>query len=282
MSNILYIILSLSFFTAIITFIMWIISKLRKKQSAAKLKRILLISTSTFFICTILGAIFIPSSELKPPKDKAKLKPSKNKADIVGKTIDKRMPEIKPKPDPFVKKLISFGFTKKEAFKNAKILKKCGIPTIDVCKPISNESINKLVVFRGVIDDKRTIWFTVEKRKIFYVALNGKDLYDEDKGGYLKKFDEVHIPKTDISTEVADKLRDKTEATLDNYFSNTRYYDAWGYARKDNHYMIQCQATDGSIFTSNWIYCRVWFKHQGNGKFVVTGVQINGKQYKLK
>lgn len=125
MNNILYIIFSLSFSTAIITFIMWIISKLRKKQSAAKLKRILLISTSTFLICTILGAIFIPSSELKPPKDKAKKveqnkskpkntakqKPPKPKKQKPSKPKKQKQSKSKPKPKQKKKttKRISFA-----------------------------------------------------------------------------------------------------------------------------------------------------------------------------
>lgn len=202
--------------------------------------------------------------------------------EINGETIDELMPEIKVEADPFVEKLISFGFTENEAVENAKILEQCGIPTIDICEPASNESIDNLVVFRGVMDDNRTIWFTVENRKIFYVSLNGEDLYDEDKGGYLKNFDEVHIPETSVSITIADELRNKTESVLDSYFTSTRYFDAWAYAREDNKYMVQCQATDGSMLTSNWIYCRVWYEQQESGDFVVTGVQINGQQYQLK
>lgn len=202
--------------------------------------------------------------------------------EIVGETIDELMPETKSETDPFVEKLLSFGFTENEAIENAKILKQCGIPTIDICKPVSEESIDNLVAFRGVMDDNRTIWFTVENRKIFYISLNGEDLYDEDKGGYLKNFNDVHIPETNVSVAIADTLRNKSEAVLDDYFTYSPYYDAWAYGREDNNYMVQCQATDGSVLTSNWINCRVWFEQQSNGEFTVTGVQINGKQYKLK
>lgn len=222
------------------------------------------------------------TTQTEDTKAESTLPESSVTEEIVGETIDELMPEIKAEADPFIKKLLSFGFTENEAMENAKILKQCGIPTIDICEPSSDESIDNLVVFRGVMDDSRTIWFTVENRKIFYVSLNGEDLYDEDKGGYLKNFDEVHIPETSVSITVADELRNKTESVLDGYFTNTRYFDAWAYAREDNNYMVQCQATDGSMLTSNWIYCRVWYEQQESGDFVATGVQINGKQYKLK
>ena len=190
--------------------------------------------------------------------------------EMVGETINELMPEITADANPFVEKLISFGFTEEEATENAKILIQCGIPTISVCEPTDpNATVDGLVSYRGKFDDDRTIWFTVENRKIFYVSLNGEDLYDESKGGYLKNFNDVHIPESSVSV-------------LDGYFTSSRYYDAWGFAREDNQYMVQCQATDGSMLTSNWLNCRVWYEQQDNGDFVVTGVQINGKQYKLK
>ncbi|XVG95644.1 hypothetical protein ACGCUQ_00265 [Eubacteriales bacterium KG127] len=122
--------------------------------------------------------------------------------------------------------------------------------------------------------------FAVEHRKIFYVTLNGEDLYDAEKGGFLKSFDEVHIPETDISDFEAGKLKDKTESILDNHFASVRYLDGWKYARRDGEYMVQCQASDGSIFTSNNIFCKVWYKKQGDD-FVATGVQIDGQQYQI-
>lgn len=215
------------------------------------------------------------STEATPPE-------SAITEEIIGETIDELMPEIEIGNDQFVQCLMTFGFTEDEAIENAKILKQCGIPTIVICEPVSDESIDNLISFRGELDDDRTFWFTVENRKIFYVSLNGEDLYDEDKGGYLKNFNDVHIPETDVSVTVADTLRNKTETVLDGYFTSSRYYDAWAYGREDNQYMVQCQATDGSVLTSNWINCRVWFEQQSNGEFTVTGVQINGKQYQLK
>lgn len=217
------------------------------------------------------------SSKVEESTEKAS-----NALEVVGNTTDTTMSEIETENDNFVEKLVSFGFTEEDAVENAKILKQCGIPTIAVCEPTSDESIDNLVVFRGKLDDDRTFWFTVENRKIFYVSLNGEDLYDEDKGGYLKNFNDVHIPETYVSVTVADTLRNKTESVLDSYFTSPRYYDAWAYGREDDQYMVQCQATDGSVLTSNWIYCRVWYEQQDNKDFVVTGVQINGKQYELK
>lgn len=274
------------FFVSAIGFVVkWIKKKPKKKWGIVALAAFV-----AFWGIGVVWGIVSPSDSVKNDDNQSETsqietKPSENPDtnEIVGETIDELMPEITAETNLFVERLISFGFTEGEATENAKILMQCGVPTISVCEPTDpNATIDGLVSYRGKLDDDRTIWFTVENRKIFYVSLNGEDLYDEDKGGYLKNFNDVHIPETDVSVAVADTLRNKTETVLDGYFTSSRYYDAWAYGREDNQYMVQCQATDGSILTSNWINCRVWFEQQDNGEFTVTGVQINGKQYQLK
>ncbi len=204
--------------------------------------------------------------------------------EIVGDTTKDTMDEISIENDSFVEKLISFGFTEEEAVENAKILKQCGVPSIEYCEPTNPDAtIDELVAYRWKIDDDRVVWFTVDNRKIFYVALNGEELYDESKGGYLKDFADVHVPETYVDSSVGRKLIDKAEKELDKYFvEDVRYYDAWGIARQDNQYMVRCQISDGSAFTDNWIYGYVWYEQQEDGKFEVTGVKINGQQYTVK
>lgn len=187
--------------------------------------------------------------------------------------------------DGIVDKLISFGFTEEEADEQRKILLQCGILSIDICEPTDeNATIDGLISFRGKIDEDRIFWFTVENRKIFYIALNGEDLYDEDKGGFIKTFDEVHIPETYVSQEDKIKLRDMAESILEKYFLasyDVRYYDAWAVGRKDDLYMTRCEISDGSILTDGWILGYVWFEKQ-DGEYVATGIEIDGQQYELK
>lgn len=277
------------FIFAIGFLVKWITKKPKKKWGIVALTAFV-----AFWVIGIVWGVVSPSdsekvdggksetaqTETAPPEPPDTIETAD---EIVGETVDELIPEITAETNPFVEKLVSFGFTEEEATENAKILIQCGIPTISVCEPTDpNATVDGLVSYRGKLDDDRMIWFTVENRKIFYVSLNGEDLYDEENGGFLKNFDEVHIPETSISVTVSDELRNKTESVLDGYFASSRYYDAWGFAREDNQYMVQCQATDGSMLTSNWINCRVWYEQQDRGDFVVTGVQINGKQYKLK
>ena len=46
--------------------------------------------------------------------------------------------------------------------------------------------------------------------------------------------------------------------------------------------MVQCQVSDGSILSGDWIYAYVWYEEQTEGEFTVVGVKINGKQYEVK
>ena len=119
--------------------------------------------------------------------------------------------------------------------------------------------------------------------EIFYVSLNGEDLYDEEKGGYLKNFNDVHIPETYMSESTKMTLKNQTEPFLDKYFPyDTRYYDAWAVGREDDVFMVQCQISDGSILTDNWLFARVWYEQQEDGTFTPTGVEINGRSYAVK
>lgn len=222
------------------------------------------------------------------PDTSSKVEESTEKASnalkVVGDTTDTTMSEISTENDTFVEKLLSFGFTEDEAMENAKILRQCGIPNIDICEPTdANATIDGLVAYRGELDDDGTFWFTVDSRKIFYVSLNGEDLYDEDKGGYLKNFNDVHIPETYMSESIKLTLLHQTEPFLDKYFPyDTRYYDAWAVGREDNVYMVQCQISDGSILTDDWLFARVWYEQQEDGTFTPTGVEINGCPYAVK
>jgi len=203
---------------------------------------------------------------------------------VEGTEIDAVLNEIRSESDGILEKLVSFGLTTEEASAGAHILRQCGVPSIDICEPTDpNATVDGLISYRGKIDDDRIFMFTIENREIFYVAFNGEDLYDEDNGGFLKNFSDVHIPETEIDNTTKIRLIEDAEIVLDKYFPyDTRYYDAWAVGREDNNYMVQCQISDGSILLDYWIYGRVWYEEQGDGSFVVIGVKIGDKQYEVE
>ena len=208
--------------------------------------------------------------------------PALKENDINGNKTENTIDDVTS--DGIAEKLIEFGMTADEAQQGREILLTCGVKSIDICEATdSNATIDGLVAFRGKIDDQRTFWFTVENREIFYVALNGEDLYDVDKGGYLKHFDDVHIPETEVSQSVWFDLTERSDDVLDKYFVNARYYDAWGVGRSDNMYMVQCQVYASNLIgTNDWIYAKVWYEQQSDDTFKVVGVQIDGQQYDVK
>lgn len=235
-----------------------------------------------FLICFVIlvGLISCVNSQDYTPKDKSDEVTDDSSQDYTQKDkIDGVIEDISQ--DNIVSKLMTFGFTENEANEMREIFLKCGLNNIDNAEPTDNNaSIDDLVAYRVVIDDKRIAWFTVEKRKLFYVGLNGVDVYDMDKGGYLINISDIHIPESSISFSTKELLRNLTEAELDNYFINALYYDGWGVARSDDDYMVQCEVyASNKLGVKDWIKAKVWYVYNGE-TYAVTGIMINGERYK--
>lgn len=206
---------------------------------------------------------------------------SKSEFEVVAESTDVTMTDIES--DGIAEKLMEFGMTAEEAQRGREILIGCGVESIDNCEPTSEDAtIDGLVMFREEIDKDRVFWFTVDNREIFYVALNGNDLYDADKGGFLMTIDEVHIPDSSMTEDVKLNLLDLTEQVLDQYFTSAKYYDAWGFARSDSDYMVQCDVyASNALKVNSWVQAKVWYTASGDGNFEVTGVMIDGVQYEV-
>lgn len=199
--------------------------------------------------------------------------------EVIGVETDEEIVEVPA--DTFIETLTSYGYTEDEATEITTILKTCGIPSLQNLEQVSDNPLESVVAWRCKIDNDRIWWFTTDNRELFYVAYNDDVLYDADNGGYLKNFNDVHIPETSVTNDEFLALRDQSEKVLDAHFSSPRYYDAWGIAREDNTYMTYCEATDGSLLTDYWYQCYVWYEKQDSGEFVATGLKINGKFYEL-
>lgn len=234
---------------------------------------------SLLFYCCFIFLIFLCSCEQSTNNTDNK---TDNQFEVIAEQTNTSIAEITS--DNIAEKLQEFGMTEEEAKKGREILLTCGVASIDGCKPTnSNSTIDGLIAFLWKIDNDRTVWFTVENREIFYVALNGEDLYNKDNGGFLKNFSDVHIPETAIENEVKINLKNLTEQTLDKYFKNAKYYDGWGIGRADNDYMVQCEVyATNDLKIKDWIPAKVWYTELDDGSFNVIGVQINGVQYELQ
>lgn len=204
-----------------------------------------------------------------------------NLEDIDGETTDVVNEEIVD--DGIVTKLVEFGFTENEAIEMRKLFVMCGVSSIDECEPTDpNASIDGVASFRAEWDKDRTFWFTVDHREVFYMSLNGTDVYDKDQGGFLINVNDVHVPESTMTVIQKEELRDLTEKVLDKYFKHTPYYDAWGMARSDDNYMVQCEAyASNDLGVKKYVQARVWYSFSGD-EYIVTGVSIDGVQYEVK
>lgn len=183
--------------------------------------------------------------------------------------------------DGILDKLISFGFTEEEASEVREILLKCGIDDIKNAEPTDkNATIDGLIAFRWEMDDKRTVWFTIDNREVYYIGLNGVDVYDRDNGGFLINVNDVHIPESEVSLSVRNTLIERTESVLEGYFVNSLWYDAWGVARSDDQYMVRCEVyAQNKLGVKDWVIAKVWYEYDGSD-YIVTAVVIDGTRYK--
>ena len=183
--------------------------------------------------------------------------------------------------DNLVNELMELGFTKEEATPYRAIFLKCGIDSIVGAAPTDpNANIDGLVAYRIVLDDDRILWFTIDKRELFYIGLNGVDVYDTSKGGFLINIDDIHIPENDISIFTAQTLKDKTISVIDRYFINALWYDGFRYGRSDDTYAVQCEVyASNRLGIKDWVFAKVWYEYDGTD-FVVTAIVIDGVRYK--
>lgn len=181
--------------------------------------------------------------------------------------------------------LIEVGYSSEQGKEIEKILNTIGVSSIQIetMTGEATQGLNAVVAYpNGHIDKNRKFMFTTENGVLFYAGFKGEDLYDSDKGGFLKSYGEVHVPKTDMTENQKQELLDLTESVLDDYFKYIPYYDAWGFARQDDNYMVQCEAyAKNDLNVKDWVRVKVWYEKNDNA-YKMTGVEIDGVQYEPK
>lgn len=211
-------------------------------------------------------------SALTPPEDEGLLQEGVSE-------VDGQLPDVES--DDLLNELVALGFTEEEATEYREVFLKCGINSIAGAQPTDpNATIDGLIAYRIIMDDDRTMWFTIDNRELFYIALNGTDVYDTSKGGFLISIDDVHIPEKTISSSVRNDLGVKTQLILDSYFVKAIWYSNFAYGRSDDNYVVRCDVyCENRMGFKDTVKAFVYYEYDGEN-FVVTAISIDGIRYK--
>lgn len=197
--------------------------------------------------------------------------------------VEGELPDVEAEVDSedLVNELMALGFTEEEATEYREVFLKCGVNSIEGAEPSDlNATIDGLIAYRIVMDDDRTLRFTIDKRELFYIGLNGTDVYDTRQGGFLITIDDVHIPEKTISASVKGDLGVKTQLVLDSYFIKAIWYSNFAYGRSDDNYVVRCDVyAENRMGFKDTVRAFVYYEFDGE-KFVVTAVSIDGIRYK--
>ena len=151
----------------------------------------------------------------------------------------------------------------------------------------AGSGLNAVVCYPNefVDDEEHRFYFTTDNGELFYAGFLNEDLYDADKGGYLKSYSDVHVPETEVTIEEYDYLTEeaKRQVKLLLNYPNTADFGMfdWGVGRSDEHYKIIGKVSAKNGFGgSQDIFFGVWFIKNESGRFSLEGIEFNGVRVK--
>lgn len=182
----------------------------------------------------------------------------------------------------FSSDFILMGFTIDEATALQSLFLQIGINSISDAKAAVGTGIDELQSFVATANEKpeQKFFFTIEKRSLYFAGFLDEDLYDSTKGGVLKSIGDVHIPKTDVSIEIFDKLKDLSIEAIGLHLTRPQtanyLYSSWAVGRSDDKYKVVGSLKSKNGFgDKNEIQFGVWFTDT-NGTFFVDGITLDG------
>lgn len=186
------------------------------------------------------------------------------------------------------KDLMNLGFTLEEAMQTQDIFLQVGIESLtDIHSGHVNPDINALVSYVAYANNDKNLkfYFTIEKRKLFYIGFTGEDLYDSAKGGVLKKITDVHIPDTEVSTSEFAQLQVYAEDVIVRFLSYPEtakfpLYDGWGCSKEDNKYKVWGYVTSCNAYGVRIKTIFEVFFVMNDTKLSVDAVTLNGTRVK--
>lgn len=183
--------------------------------------------------------------------------------------------------------LLESGYSIEHASMIQEILNTVGIESIEI-ENMTGEAengLNSVVCYPNDYTDRdRRFYFTTENGVLFYAGFGDEDLYDSEKGGYLKDYGDVHVPEKEVNLEIYEELRSLATEEVKNClnYPNTADFSSldWGIGRSDDHYQIVGSVTaQNGLGVEEEIPFSVWFVAE-NDSFSLEGISLNGIRVK--
>jgi len=183
--------------------------------------------------------------------------------------------------------LIEKGYSIEHASSIQEILNIVGIDTIEIQHMTGEpeKGLNSVVAYpNGYTDDDRRFYFTTEDGVLFYAGFTSEDLYDLDKGGFLKNYNDVHVPEKEVTWDEFYKLQELAEPEVKSClnYPDTANFDGFSYrvGRSDENYQLLGNVTAKNGFgVKDTMSFSVWFIKKGDS-FTIDGIAIDDVRVK--
>lgn len=254
------------------------------------MKKLLVLLTLSIFLglvgCSYADSTMEPSESTTPSNSSVSTIQIEERGAIVavGEPVKGELDDINT---AIVEILVGVGYSVDQASVIQKILNTVGITSIQI-ENMTGEAasgLNAVICYpNGYTDRDRRFYFTTEDGELFYAGFLNEDLYDSDKGGFLRSYTDVHVPETEITLEIYNDLRGLAEEAVKsnlNYPSSANFgaFD-WRIGRSDDKYKIQGKVSAKNGFgMKDELYFGVWFIAQDNS-FDIEGIVIDGTRVK--
>jgi hypothetical protein len=209
----------------------------------------------------------------------------KNESEFI--TDDRVEGELMDIDTDMMKVLTDAGYTLEQANDIKKILNTIGVNSIEIYKMtgVATEGLNAVICYpNGLREQSSRFTFTTDNGVLFYAGFLGEDLYDSELGGYLKSYEDVHVPETKIDIDTYTKLQILAIDNVKKYLNHPSSADfnnfAWGVGRSDDKYKIQGEVTAQNSFgVKDDLFFDVYFIHSDD-EFLIEGIVIDGIRVK--
>lgn len=185
--------------------------------------------------------------------------------------------------------LMRIGYSGDHAIEIENVLNMVGITSIEIDNMTGDAEygLNAMVCYpNGSKDASSRFTVTTENGVVFYVGFLSEDLYDSSKGGFLKRYSDVHIPETNVSSEaevILMMMAEDVAKQIANYPSTVSFKTfEWGFWRKDLIYAVQGTFSCSNAYgvRAEHIIKLICEASEDNSKIYVKEVYLDGELVK--